>query len=114
MADVASPHTRSLPIGRRPGRSQPRTPAYADQDLADGSRPRAAGRLSQSASLEFANWAESFLGKKEIANLKIRANRILKRSKKDKENLYEDMKAAYEHMIAQRNSGVTGRLEFEL
>ena len=64
--------------------------------------------------MEFTRWAEAHLGKRDLEKLRLQASTILKRSKRDKEDLYQDMKAAYEHMLARRRSGETGRLEFEL
>ena len=50
--------------------------------------------------IEFAKWIVAFLGEKEAALLQGRANQTLKRSKKDKEELYQDLKAELEGLAA--------------
>lgn len=63
---------------------------------------------------EFANWIRKHLGNEEAKALKVKAETILKRSKKDKQELYEKMKSEHARMLNERASGVEGRLEFEL
>ena len=48
--------------------------------------------------LEFAAFIEARLGKEETQLLNVRANQIVKRSKKDKEALYQDLKADLERL----------------
>ncbi len=64
--------------------------------------------------LDFAKWVEAHLGNAATENLRIRAATILKRTKPQKEDLYQDMKAAYANLLERRRAGETGRLEFEL
>ena len=53
--------------------------------------------------LEFAAFIEARLGKRETELLNVRANQIVKRSKKDKEALYLDLKADLERLIMERS-----------
>jgi hypothetical protein len=62
----------------------------------------------------FTEWIKGHLGPKKHADLMVRANRILKRSKKDKEELYQQMKAELARLEKLRNAGESGRLEFYL
>lgn len=64
--------------------------------------------------VEFARWAECYLGVARLEALRNRSLKLIKRSKPELEDLYQDMKAAYEHMLSRRRAGETGRLEFEL
>lgn len=64
--------------------------------------------------IEFAAWAEGILGEHRMALLRSLAGQMQKWTKPQLEDLYQDMKAAHEDMVARRNSGETGRLEFEL
>lgn len=61
----------------------------------------------------FAEWAEARLGPEEFANLRILAHQTIKRSKGDKEDLYDDMKAALQRMDAERIH-TSGRIEFSI
>ncbi|MGI9489068.1 MAG: hypothetical protein ACR2RF_24925 [Geminicoccaceae bacterium] len=64
--------------------------------------------------LDFAEWVKAHLGNGTAEKLRIRSATIVKRNKADKEDLYQDMKAAWDDLQARRRAGETGRLEFEL
>jgi hypothetical protein len=59
-------------------------------------------------------WAWRYLGAVVYDQLLLRANTLVKRSKKDKAELYEEMKAKHAWMLEERRKGNLGRLEFEL
>jgi hypothetical protein len=63
---------------------------------------------------EFHKWAWAELGPVEYERLLLRAQTIMKRNKKDKAELYEEMKAKHAWMLEERRKGNLGRLEFEL
>lgn len=63
---------------------------------------------------EFSIWTQYQLSAAAYADLAFRAHTILKRSKKDKEELYQEMKAKLEWMESERRKGNMDRLEFEL
>ena len=60
----------------------------------------------------FRDWIKAHLGQREFAALQIKANKPLKLSKPQREDLYQDMKATYERMLSERRAGVTGPLEW--
>lgn len=64
--------------------------------------------------LEFREWIAAHLGEKKLRELNLLAGQIVRRSKRDKEDLYSEMKAWLRFMEAERAKGVTGRIEFEL
>lgn len=49
---------------------------------------------------EFAKWIVAYLGENEASLLEIRANQTTKRNKKDKEELYQDLKAELQRLAA--------------
>jgi len=63
---------------------------------------------------DFASWAIGKMGLEAYGLLTLKAGEIVKRSKKDKAELYEEMKAKLDWMLEERRKGNLGRLEFEL
>lgn len=62
--------------------------------------------------LEFTEWVERHLGKGRAEQLQQRVNTICKLTRAQKGQLYEVLKAEYDKMLAERNKGVKGRIEF--
>ena len=62
----------------------------------------------------FHRWALVQLGGRNFVDLEVEANRTLKRSRAQKEDLYEEMKSQLKHMESLRAQGETGRIEFVL
>ena len=62
---------------------------------------------------DFTAWAKVKLDT-EFDILQIRARQIMKMSKPEREELYQEMKAELERMEGLRKQGYSGRIEFEL
>ncbi len=61
----------------------------------------------------FHDWIRGHLGDEKFASLRVQAERLVRLKKHDKAELYENLKASWADMQARRQSGETGRIEFE-
>ena len=62
--------------------------------------------------LDFSKWINDYLGPEKVEELKTLKNTLCKRSKKDKEALYQHLKQQYREMMEMRDNGHEGRIEF--
>ena len=62
--------------------------------------------------VDFANWIEDYIGVGRLEILSEKAHSECKMTKKDKEAQYQHLKAEYSRMMALREEGQQGRIEF--
>ena len=62
--------------------------------------------------IEFAAWARSQLGDTALESLGERHHRIVRRRKKEKEEMYQHFKAEYKALMDKRKAGETGYISF--
>lgn len=63
--------------------------------------------------VEFARWAETYLGEGRLRLLREKAHSICKLTKADLEDIYKHLKAEHKRISGLRSNGVAGRIEFD-
>ncbi len=63
--------------------------------------------------IEFAQWIKDHLGKSEAKILAAKSIEVLHIRQAERKEIYENLEASFAEMLARRESGEAGRLEFE-